>query len=394
MERSLARILRMSPRIRHIPPPLDLEAALLMHSDASEPEESFKIYLRSLGEPKKKRASKRRAPSAPAGRTNFVSPPPPRPQIESPASTLAPSKMFLVPRFAITSVDDLRPFAQQALLREYRDHSDARYHCPSHHLDKPTVTLHTQGGWDTLVHCHQCGYWLTPTELIAKTFDPAEVPILFKHVWPNRVAAGRLDAEELVRIQASLARHEMLKLARCRFLGQRISPGSPGPFFGDWGVLLYRELLELLSRASVPPQFDMVIYRICMLRDQAGAVAAVDVYSLDYQPLFRYWFQPASADGKVFLVPFWGDLCDPANGTMHCQNALEAHDANQQVIEEPKRSRWVRSVLLASAMPRSGGVYDQRQSSDSQPQSPASPASKPGLSSVKSRHHYPLEVTL
>ena len=138
------------------------------------------FYIQSLPRPKKQRA---------------------RPRSRSRAkAVLSPDTSSPFPLRAIHTPEDLRALVEALDLGEYRDDPLQRYLCPWHDFGVPTIELIPQPGWSTLVHCHQCGYRLTPVELLIRMVGPDKAAVFARSIWPWASPARDFIDVEVVRI--------------------------------------------------------------------------------------------------------------------------------------------------------------------------------------------------
>ena len=169
----------MSPRLRPTTHSLDLEA-LLLRSAAFPSGDAFELYIQSLPRPKKQRA---------------------RPRSRSRAkAVLSPDTSSPFPLRAIHTPEDLRALIETLQLGDYSDNPLQRYLCPWHDFEPATVTLIPQAGRSTLLHCHQCGYLLTPVDLLVRMFGATKAVIFARNIWSQRLLDGDFIDVEVVRI--------------------------------------------------------------------------------------------------------------------------------------------------------------------------------------------------
>ena len=171
----------MPPRLRSTPSSLDLESAFLRHLVSSPSADPFDLYVRSLAPPRKKRARRRKRPAAPgpgvyADQSTLL-------ERAAPTEGFPPDSNFRISVRPIHTPDDLRAFVEALQMGEYHDDPLHLYLCPWHELGEPTVTLDPRAGGCTLVHCHQCGYRFTPTEMLVEMFGTDKAAVFAANTW-------------------------------------------------------------------------------------------------------------------------------------------------------------------------------------------------------------------
>ena len=184
----------MSPRRRSPTSPLDLESAFLLQLVSSPSADPFDVYVRSLAPPRKKRARRRKRPAAPypgvyADQSTVL-------ERTAPAEVFPPDPNLWISVRPIHAPDDLRAFVEALQVGEFHDDPFHRYVCPWHELGEPTVTLDPQAGSSTLVHCHQCGYRFTPTEMLVEMFGIDKAAVFAANTWTEPLLAKEfIDVE-------------------------------------------------------------------------------------------------------------------------------------------------------------------------------------------------------
>ncbi len=258
--------------------------------------------------------------------------------IAAPGHVLSPGAGFRVPQVVIRTPEDVNAFGRAFISEDFQWEPGALYPCPIKNHGEPSVTFIGQEGRGTLVHCYHCGYRDTLMEILQQIYKSAGTIAAATAVWPDKVVSGMIDGAEIGRVRDAIWRIGDLDNARKRF---QTTFGKDTPaVFGEWGTMIYREVLYLLSRESIPQPYDQSLYHVNILRNQTGDVVAADFYSSSYEPLFRHWLRsPLEVEEALFCVVPWGDQCDPKNGTKTFDTARDAYDAAQQALQLPAKDR-------------------------------------------------------
>lgn len=300
----------------------------------------------------KAQAAQTRAADALRERLDAHDPRGPRPELirgvqrveppEVPTLTLPLSPDFESPELPIHQPEDLSRFVDKLCGEPYRPGVPSRYFCIRHApRDERTLTLVDYRGHPVLVHCSRCGLRLSVLEFLHHLFpDQEKFLSLARHLWPEKVRVGQIDASEFQRLEAQSIRRAVLEVGRS-FYAASVVDKEIAPSFGDWTQVPFDKLEWLLARTSLPVEIPPEFYLLNVLRIHTGQIAALDVYREDYEPLFRSWLsvEASIARPELFAVPTWCDYCDRSRERLLCSRRDDAHDHERQAALIPALSR-------------------------------------------------------
>ena len=267
---------------------------------------------------------------------------------EVPTLTLPLSPEFVGPELTIHRPEDLGRFVDKFCGEPYRPGIPHRYFCIRHATrDERTLTLVDYPGHPVLVHCSRCGLRLSVLEFLQDLYpDQEEFLTVVRQLWPEQVQAGQVNASEFHRLKAQSIRRAVLEAGRFSYAASVVRKEIE-PSFGDWSVVPFEALAEILARESIPLEMPPDWYLLNVLRTLTGEIAALDVYREDYEPLFRSWLsiEASVTRPELFAVPTWCDYCDRSRERFLCTNCDDAHKLERQAAMMPVASRqpiWLR----------------------------------------------------